>query len=90
MRKIKLTVAATLAGAVAQGAVTLFDFETLAEIKAAPQGADGSRSFAVESAYATSGSNALHWTCTPWRKGLSEWPSFTLTAPVSDWSTTAS
>jgi len=86
VRKIKLTVAATLAGAVAQGAVTLFDFETLAEIKAAPQGADASRSFAVESAYATSGSNALHWTCAPWRKGLNEWPSFTLTAPVSDWS----
>ncbi len=75
----------TLVAGMASGAVTLFDFETPAEIAAAPKGTNASRTFAVESRFATSGTNALHWTCPPWRKGLDEWPSFTLKPPVTDW-----
>ena len=69
----------------AHGAVTLFDFETQQEIACAPNGKNSSRSFAVESRYSTHGTNALHWTCTPWRQGLDEWPSFTLETSVADW-----
>jgi len=78
--------AACAAGAIAaHGAVTLFDFETPQEIACAPNGKNSSRSFAVESRYSTHGTNALHWTCTPWRQGLDEWPSFTLETSVADW-----
>ena len=78
--------AACAAGAIAaHGAVTLFDFETSQEIACAPNGKNSSRSFAVESRYSTHGTNALHWTCTPWRQGLDEWPSFTLETSVADW-----
>lgn len=69
----------------ANGAVTLFDFETQAEIAAAPKGGSAARAFAVEGRYSTHGTNALHWTCAPWRQGLEEWPSFTLASPVADW-----
>lgn len=85
MRHLTLLGVCALAVTAASGAVTLFDFETPAEIAAAPKGTNASRAFAVEERYATSGSHALHWTCTPWRKGLDEWPSFTLKPSVTDW-----
>ena len=78
-----LAVGCCLGGA--RGAVTLFDFETPEEIAAGPQGSDPSRTFKIESRFATHGTNALHWTCTPWRPGLNQWPSFTLRPPVTDW-----
>ena len=78
-------VLAVAVAGVAQGAVTLFDFETPAEIKAGPISSDASRTFSIESRFASHGTNALHWVCTPWRVGLNEWPSFTLNSPVTDW-----
>jgi hypothetical protein len=82
--RLFLAVFATCALA-AHGALTLFDFETPQEIACAPKSAKASRSFAVEGRYSTHGTNALHWSCAPWREGLEKWPSFTLRSPVSDW-----
>jgi len=74
-----------LLGATAQGAVTLFDFETPAAIAAAPAVTNASFRFAVEAKGATHGTNALHWVCTPWKQGLDEWPSCTMTPSVTNW-----
>ncbi len=80
-----LVLAGLVAPLGASGAATLFDFETPAEVAAASNVANADCSVAVEPRFATHGTNALHWACTPWRQGLNEWPSFTLTAPVTDW-----
>jgi len=78
--------ACAVAAGTASAAVTLFDFETPAEVAAGPSGADSNRVFSIESRFATHGTNALHWTCAHWTEGREKWPSFTLPTSVTDWS----
>ncbi|MBQ7191021.1 MAG: DUF4091 domain-containing protein [Kiritimatiellae bacterium] len=67
-------------------AVTLFDFETEAERKSVPKSWD-KKSFqvCVTNHFASSGETSLHFSAVPWRKGLPQWPSFTLTTQPTDW-----
>ncbi|MBR4259467.1 MAG: DUF4091 domain-containing protein [Kiritimatiellae bacterium] len=71
---------------VAHGAVVLYDFETPQEVAACPKIDEPSFSVAVTNAFATGGTNALHFRCRPWTEGQPKWPSFTLPSPVADWS----
>ncbi len=64
----------------------LYDFETEAERKAVPDVAGKTFSVCVTNRFATSGTNALGFTCQPWKSGMPRWPSFTLKSPVKDWS----
>ena len=81
-----LTAALLLAAATtAHGAVTLFDFESETERKAAPRRFAHDRTICVTNAFATSGQHALYFKSGPWRKGLDEWPSFNLDSSVKDW-----
>ena len=85
---MKHTLCAALLLAVAtaaHGAVTLFDFESEAERKAAPRRFAHDRTICVTNAFATSGQDALYFKSGPWRKGLDEWPSFNLDSSVKDW-----
>ena len=83
--KLQTTAVFLMCVACAYGAVTLFDFEDEAERKAAPRIFAKDRTVCVTNAFATSGMHALYFGSGPWRKGLSEWPSFNLHTSVRDW-----
>ena len=83
--KTSLLLSCVFAAAFAHGAVTLFDFETDAEIKAAPRVRNHNLTVCVSNAFATSGSHALYFKSGPWKKGRDEWPSFNLHTDVKDW-----
>ena len=80
-RTVFCTAAAVLCMSAA-GSVTVFDFEdgTGPAIKAKTY------SVGITNAYATSGEHGLRFRCDTWKPGMPEWPSFTVTPPVSDWS----
>lgn len=80
---ISAVVAVALTGV--HGAVTLFDFESEAERKAAPCRFAHDRTICVTNVFATSGEHSLYFKSGPWRKGLDEWPSFNLHTSVCDW-----
>lgn len=73
---------ALLASVSAYGSITLFDFED----GCGPSVVQKTYSVQVTNAFATSGNHALRFSCKPWSKGMPEWPSFTLKAPLRDWS----
>ncbi|MBQ9431938.1 MAG: DUF4091 domain-containing protein [Kiritimatiellae bacterium] len=75
-----------LTAAAGFGAVTIFDFEDPAEQAAMPKVDGSDRVICVTNAFATSGGHSLFFGCKSWKKGMDQWPSFTITPPVSDWS----
>ena len=78
-------VAALVICASAAAETILYDFETAAERAAVPRVSNGEFEVGVTNGFATSGGHALSFICKPWRKGMDEWPSFTLPAPAADW-----
>lgn len=84
MRKSILGLAA-LGGLCAFGATTLYDFEAPGEIAKVPKTANANWTLGVTNAFATCGANALHFKCATWKRGMPEWPSFTVESPVADW-----
>lgn len=63
-----------------------FDFESPAEIKAAPRLNRAIWGFGVTNFCAASGRNAFSLHARPWREKDYEWPAFTLNPRITDWS----
>ncbi|MBQ6328181.1 MAG: hypothetical protein IJI35_04130, partial [Kiritimatiellae bacterium] len=66
-------------------ALTLFDFETPAEIKAVPAVFRTNMTVCVTNRFSTSGKNALAFHAADWCDGMPQWPSFTMSIPHRDW-----
>ena len=69
-----------------QAAATLFDFESEAEQAALPYRVRGATTLDPVPEFATSGRTALRFATPAWKKGMPEWPSFTLKPAVTNWS----
>ena len=84
-RMLSVFLACLLCSFAVHGAVTLCDFENTAEIAACPVVDAPSFSVSITNAFAFSGTNALHFSCSAWKEGDPQWPSFTLKSSVADW-----
>ena len=71
---------------VSSAATPLFDFETEAELKAAPRLNRKTYRHGVTNLCATSGRNSFFLSADRWAKGDYAWPAFTLRPAVTDWS----
>ncbi|MBQ3345020.1 MAG: DUF4091 domain-containing protein [Kiritimatiellae bacterium] len=83
-----LSVALVMASACVSGRVVLCDFETDADTLPVSKtgGCGKSWSGYVTNHFATSGRNGYYFSGIPWKKGLNEWPGFSLKElPVKDW-----
>ena len=90
MQRLSAILPAALLALVAPGAAsaaaTLFDFESEAERAALPYRARGAKTLDPVPEFATSGALALRFATPVWKKGMDEWPSFTLKPSVTNWS----
>ena len=66
-------------------ALTLFDFETPADIKAAPAIFRNYMTVCATNHFSTSGKNSLAFHAVDWHDGMNAWPSFTMQVPHRDW-----
>ena len=85
MKHLALAVV-SLSAAVASAAMPLFDFESDEELKAAPRLSRKTYRFGVTNICATSGRNSFFLSVDRWVPGDYEWPAFTLSPSVNDWS----
>ena len=67
------------------GGETLLDFEQESERAAVPFRNVGNVSVMVTNRLAVSGNHAVRFAVPPFRKGMEEWPGFTLASPRRDW-----
>lgn len=72
----------------AGAATTIFDFETSAEAAALPysKSKDGKTTLEVSPKFATVGERSLLFKSAQWKKGMPEWPAFTIKPALKDWS----
>ena len=81
-----LSVALALTSLNLFAAVSLFDFESKDEQKAAPRLSRKTYGFGVTNLCATSGGNSFALYASKWMPGDYEWPAFTMNTTVTDWS----
>ena len=76
----------SVAAGMAFAATPLFDFESADEQKSAPHGRGKGYRYGITNLCATSGRNAFFLSADKWASGAYEWPSFTLSPSIRDWS----
>lgn len=86
MKTFLATILCLAAATTGQAATTLLDFETDAELSLLPYRSRGKTTLAPVAELATHGRTALRFSTPAWKKGMPEWPSFEMKAPVRDWS----
>ena len=86
MKRLVSFCCVSLSAVVASASTALFDFETDDELKAAPRLNRKTYRFGVTNLCATSGRNAFFLSVDRWAPGDYEWPAFTLSPSVHDWS----
>ncbi len=85
MRPTILVTLCLLTTGAARAEVTVFDFETTADLAAWKLHASAGTSLTLSGRFATSGRSSLAFTTPAWKPGASEWPSFDASPPMSDW-----
>ena len=81
-----LAAANFLAAPRSSAADVIFDFESPAEIKAAPKLNRSTYRFGVTNMCASSGKNSFRLSADSWKEGDYQWPAFQLNPKINDWS----
>lgn len=81
-----LATANFLAATRSSAADVIFDFESPAEIKAAPKLNRSTYRFGVTNMCASSGKNSFWLSADSWKEGDYQWPAFQLNPKINDWS----